>query len=99
MRLKMLLIGFNITDSKIHGANMGPTWVLSAPDGPHVGPWTLLSVMCSFDEPGQALLYGVYRLYIMSGLLTSTLYLGKDQIRGTLYPGKRTTNTETRAKI
>ena len=27
-------------DSKVHGANMGPTWVLSAPD---VGPWTLLS--------------------------------------------------------
>ena len=25
-------------DSKFHGANMGPTWVLSAPDGPHVGP-------------------------------------------------------------
>ena len=24
-----------IPDSKIHGANMGPTWVLSAPDGPH----------------------------------------------------------------
>ena len=24
--------------SKVHGANMGPTWVLSAPDGPHVGP-------------------------------------------------------------
>ena len=35
-------------DSKIHGANMGPTWVLSAPDGPHVGPtnlalWEVLS--------------------------------------------------------
>ena len=26
------------TDSKVNGANMGPTWVLSAPDGPHVGP-------------------------------------------------------------
>ena len=26
-----------IPDSKIHGANMGPTWVLSAPVGPHVG--------------------------------------------------------------
>ena len=25
-------------DSKVHGANMGPTWVLSAPDEPHVGP-------------------------------------------------------------
>ena len=27
-----------IPDSKVHVANMGPTWVLSAPDGPHVGP-------------------------------------------------------------
>ena len=26
-------------DSNVHGANMGPTWVLSvAPDGPHAGP-------------------------------------------------------------
>ena len=28
-------------DSKVHGANMGPTWDLSAPDGPHVGPMNL----------------------------------------------------------
>ena len=28
-------------DSKVHGANMGPTWVLSDPDGPHVGPLNL----------------------------------------------------------
>ena len=28
-------------DSKVHGASMGPTWVLSAPDGPHVGPMNL----------------------------------------------------------
>ena len=28
-------------DSKVHGANMGPTWVLSAPVGPHVGPMNL----------------------------------------------------------
>ena len=27
-----------ITDRKVHGAHMGPTWVLSAPDGPYVGP-------------------------------------------------------------
>ena len=33
----------NITflDSKVHGANMGPTWVLSAPGGSHVGPMNL----------------------------------------------------------
>ena len=24
--------------SKVHGSNMRPIWVLSAPDGPHVGP-------------------------------------------------------------
>ena len=28
-------------DSKVHGANMGPPWVLSAPEGPHVGPMNL----------------------------------------------------------
>ena len=28
-------------DSKVHGANMGPTWVVSAPDGPHVGSMNL----------------------------------------------------------
>ena len=28
-------------DSKRHGANMGPTWVLLAPDGPHIGPMNL----------------------------------------------------------
>ena len=28
-------------ENKVHGANMGPTWVLSAPDGPHVGPMSI----------------------------------------------------------
>ena len=30
-----------IPASKVHGANMRPTWVLSAPDGPYVGPMNL----------------------------------------------------------
>ena len=33
--------GESLPDSKVHGANMGPIWVLSAPDGPHVGPMNL----------------------------------------------------------
>ena len=28
-------------DSKVHGANKGSTWVLSAQDGPHVAPMDL----------------------------------------------------------
>ena len=30
-----------VPDSKVHGANMGPTWVLSAPGRSHVGPMNL----------------------------------------------------------
>ena len=30
-----------LPDNKLYGANMGATWVLSAPDGPHVGPMNL----------------------------------------------------------
>ena len=28
----------SIADSKVYGANMGPTWGRQDPDGPHVGP-------------------------------------------------------------
>ena len=31
-----------IPDGRVHVANMGPTWVLSAPGGPMLAPWTLL---------------------------------------------------------
>ena len=39
MDVEASMLGY--LDSKIHGANMGPIWVLSAPDGPHVGPMNL----------------------------------------------------------
>ena len=31
-----------VPDSKVHGANMRPTWVLSSPGEPHVGPMNLV---------------------------------------------------------
>ena len=34
----MYLLKWHTSDSKVHWANMGPTWVLPAQDGPHVGP-------------------------------------------------------------
>ena len=41
-RLQLLLRAlYSFPDSKVHGANMGSTWVLSAPDGPHVNPMKL----------------------------------------------------------
>ena len=39
----------NYPDSKVHGANMGPTWVLSVPDGPHIGPMNLAIRVVSND--------------------------------------------------
>ena len=42
----------NFPDSKVHGANMGPTWALSAPAGPMLAPWTLLSGFLPMHAPG-----------------------------------------------
>ena len=36
-------------DSKVNGAHMGPTWVLSAPGGPHFGPMNLAILVCIVD--------------------------------------------------
>ena len=43
-------------DSKVHGANMGPTWDRQDPDGPHVGPmnlaiWAVAIVPVSVRQP------------------------------------------------
>ena len=35
------LLIYDCPDSKVHGDNKGPNWVLSAPDGSHVGPMNL----------------------------------------------------------
>ena len=48
-------------DSKVHEANMGPTWVLSAREGPQVGPMNLairvdavlLVCRCGAQEGGE----------------------------------------------
>ena len=38
------------SDSEVHGANMEPIWVLSAPDRPDVGPVNLaIRVVSHFD--------------------------------------------------
>ena len=36
--LSQVWFRYALPDSKVHGANMGPTWVLSAPDGPPCWP-------------------------------------------------------------
>ena len=50
-------------DNKVHGANMGPTWVLSAPDGPHVGPMDLaiwVDSHCDGMTRHDMIIYHVY---------------------------------------
>ena len=43
-----MITTFNHYHNKVHGANTGPTWVLSAPDGSHVGPINLAIRDCTF---------------------------------------------------
>ena len=42
----VLLVLLTSPDSKIHGAKMWPTWVLSAPEEPHDGPMNLAIRVC-----------------------------------------------------
>ena len=48
-------------DSKFHGSNMGPAWVLSAPDGPNVGPMNFaIRVYTPIFSCDQAALWMVF---------------------------------------
>ena len=40
---------YDVPDSKVHMANMGPTWFLSAEMGPVLAPRTLLSGVISHN--------------------------------------------------
>ena len=48
------------SDSKVHGANTGSIWVLSAPDGPHVGP---INFVIGVRPQGQYILKITIELY------------------------------------
>ena len=54
----------NCPDSKVHGASMVPTWVLSAPDGPHVGSMNLAFRVL----PCKGGLYVIYPGCVCSGI-------------------------------
>ena len=51
-----LLRPLSYPDNKVHGANMGPTWVLSTPVGPHVGPMDIaIRVVPRYDHSHYSL--------------------------------------------
>ena len=64
----MQYFGWCLPDSKAHGAIMGPRWVLSAPDGPHVGPMNLAIRVhslqarhtCNRNSPSKLSLYIIF---------------------------------------
>ena len=56
----------HLPDSKVHGANMGPTWVLSAPDGPQVGPINLAINVPSYLLPHHNPLHRLYSVYALN---------------------------------
>ena len=59
IELRQVAINKYYPDSKVHGANMGPTWVLSVPDGPHVGPMNLAIRVDSPPVPQKGIITAV----------------------------------------
>ena len=53
-------------DIKVHGANIGPTWDLSAPDGPHVGPMNLVIRSSSYSIPGKVAWFNHTGMYFIT---------------------------------
>ena len=81
-------------DSKVHGAIMGPTWVLSAPDGPHDGPMNIAIWVVQK--------YGLCSILVIALLYTISCYIemcckGTDLKRLSLR-GTRQSNTEVLQK-
>ena len=73
-------------DNKIHGANMGPTWVLSAPDGPHVGPLYLaIRVFMSWHQSAHISLLLHYWPFVMGIHHSSFIPLIKGQMSSHCY--------------
>ena len=71
-------------DSKVDGANMGPTWVLSAPGGPHVGPINL----AIWETTSHT-----------SGFMHSSFYILHKQVEKMHYFGSWTNILDTSALI
>ena len=58
-------------ETKVQGANMGPTWVLSAPDGPHVGPMNLVMICSNMPRTTTHLYPCTLRHHHSTGMHTS----------------------------
>ena len=68
------MLNENTSDSKVRGANMGPTSALSAPDRPHVGPINLaIRDISQYQHPLKLLNQYVHRLVclVFTSLFTS----------------------------
>ena len=53
-------------DCKVHGANTGPAWILSAPDGPHDGPMNLAIRGTIYASPSRT--FHVYSHLVPRGV-------------------------------
>ena len=64
------MLTVNIPDSKVHVANMGPTWVLSVPDGPHVSPMNLAIrvYICSKMSKGNGIVFKAWMVFNKTAL-------------------------------
>ena len=66
-------------ENKVHGANMGPTWVLSAPGEPHVDPMNLaIKVEISFLQ--NLAQYSVLSQVSLINILQTSILAGEREL-------------------
>ena len=71
-------------DSKVHGANMGPTWVRQVPGGPHVGPMNFAIWVVTYWISRPYLRRHLLNMKVIQKILTSIFFFCeiKDFLKG-----------------
>ena len=60
-------------DNKVHEANMGPTWVLSAPAGPYVDPMNFATSVVKVTVPINTMIIVIIAIVVITSSEISNL--------------------------
>ena len=77
-----------LPDSKVHGADMGPIWALSAPDGPHVGlmNFAIWAILTDAKGPCRCFCGSCLQVLLPHGTLVKITASYADFINVVVYP-------------
>ena len=105
MEMAQVITSKAFPDSKVHVAHMGPTWVLSALGGPHVGPMNLvirvshkktsvrLSYIAKLMAVGDLATLDIWIILVPASEESNTLGILQGEFMGTMFSGSEQNRT------